>query len=449
MNRVYVLTLGCDKNRVDGEVMIGSLRLAGYPVVDSPEKAEVIVVNTCGFIREAVNESIEMILELAKYKKTHGCRALVVVGCMAERYRDEILKDLPEIDACVGVGQYEKIGEIVGRAGNTSSDIPDATSPIAVGRSLRLAARTDAKMPHIAYVKIAEGCDTNCTYCTIPSIRGAYKSRLFEDIVLECRELVASGVKEIILVAQNTALYGEDIYGTRKLPELLAQIGKTGVAWLRLMYVYPEHVTPKLVDSIAGIDCIVKYIDIPLQHCEDSVLKKMGRGFGKYEITSLIRVLRERIQGLALRTTLMVGFPGETDEEFQSLCDFVRETGFERMGVFPYSQEAGTPASRMKHQVKDAKKRARYEELMLLQQKIHFESQKKYVGKTLSVMVDEFLPDEGTYTGRAYFDAPVTDSVICFTSETCLSPGDFCNVFITETDGYDLVGERRPNEPAK
>ena len=441
MSRIYVLTLGCDKNRVDGEVMIGSLRLAGYQVVDSPDIASVIIVNTCGFIRDASRESIEMILELAEYKKTHGCRALVVVGCMAERYKDEIIKDMPEIDVCVGVGQYEKIAEVVREF--IEPTILSGESFLNTPQNIRLAARADTKMPHTAYVKIAEGCDTNCTYCTIPSIRGAYKSRPIEDIVSECRQLVDSGVKELILVAQDTALYGQDIYGVMKLPELLTEISKTGVAWVRLMYVYPEHIKSTLIDALSSIDCVVKYIDMPLQHCEEKVLKKMGRGSGKYELMSLIRVLRERIEGLAIRTTLMVGFPGETEEDFDNLCDFVEEMRFERMGVFPFSQEEGTPASKMEHQVKENKKKARYKKLMLLQQKIHFASQKSFVGKSLRVIVDEFLADEGTYIGRAYFDAPETDSVIFFTSEIPLAPGDFCDVLITKTNGYDLVGKGR------
>ena len=439
MSRIYVVSLGCDKNRVDGEVMIGSLRNAGYDVVSSPEQALAIVVNTCGFIKDAVQESIDLILELAEYKNTHECEFLFVVGCMAERYKDDVIKDIPEIDAVMGVGEYEKIVDIVGASLTPTGKRNE--------KNMRLAARTDAKMPHVAYVKIAEGCNTNCTYCTIPSIRGPYRSRSMEDIVGECKELVESGVKELILVAQDTALYGDDIYGAKKLPELLQELSNVGAKWIRLMYVYPEHITPKLISAIADIESVCKYIDMPLQHSEDKILKRMGRGSGKYELTNLIRVLRDRIPGLSIRTTLMVGFPGETDEDFDSLCDFVELTRFDRMGVFPYSQEEGTPAAEMKPQVKENVKKSRYKKLMQLQQKIHFENQESYVGQVIEVLMDDFLPDEGIYIGRPYFDALYTDSVVYFTSDTGLNPGDFCEVYITESDNYDLRGKK--HEPTE
>ena len=440
MSQVYVVSLGCDKNRVDGEVMIGSLRCAGYEVVDSPEKALAIVVNTCGFIRDAVRESIDLILELAEYKNTHDCVFLAVVGCMAERYKEEVIKDIPEIDAVMGVGDYEKIAELVGSALHASSSSNNAL------QNPRIAARKDAKQPHVAYVKIAEGCNTNCTYCTIPSIRGPYKSRPMDEIVSECKKLVGSGVKELILVAQDTALYGQDIYGTKKLPELLCEISLTGAKWLRLMYVYPEHITPKLIIAIAEIDNVCKYIDMPLQHSEDKILKAMGRGLGKYELTNLIRVMRESIPNLFIRTTLMVGFPGETDEDFGNLCDFAEHICFDRMGVFPYSREDGTPAATMKPQVKESVKKARYKKLMQLQQKIHFKKQKALVGQVVEVITDDLIPDEGLYVGRPYFDAPETDSVMYFSSNTPLLAGDFCQVLVTASENYDLRGKK--HEPS-
>ena len=452
MSRVYVVSLGCDKNRVDGEVMIGCLRGAGFEVADSPHTAYAIVVNTCGFIKDAVQESIDLILELAEYKNTHECKFLCVVGCMAQRYKDEILKDMPEIDAVMGVGEYEKIVDII-RSGISGKIHADDAPPISANP--RIAARADAKMPHIAYVKIAEGCNSNCAYCTIPMIRGPYKSRLVEEIVEECRLLVEDGVKELILVAQDTALYGQDIYGAKKLPELLEEISKTGVPWIRLMYVYPQHVTPKLIDAISGIENVCKYIDMPLQHCEDKILQKMGRSGGKYELMNLIRVMRDRIPGLYIRTTLMVGFPGETDEDFNCLCEFANQMQFDRMGVFPYSQEDGTPAAVMKPQVKDSIKKSRYKKLMLVQQKIHFEKQKSLVGQVLTVITDDFLTEESMYVGRPYFDAPETDSVICFTSENPVQIGEFCDVLIASSNGYDLQGHvvemdsRGKHEPAK
>ena len=438
MSCVYVVSLGCDKNRVDGEVMIGCLRNAGYEVVDSPKQAQAIVVNTCGFIKDAVQESIELILELAEYKKTHICEFLIVVGCMAQRYREEIFTEIPEIDEVMGVGEYEKIVEIVGARLAARLDASATVNP-------RLAARTDAKHPHIAHVKIAEGCDTNCTYCTIPSIRGPYKSRPMEEIIAECSSLVESGAKELVLVAQDTALYGEDIYGTKKLPELLKKISATGAKWIRLMYVYPEHITPKLLSAIAEVDNVCKYVDMPIQHCEEKILKSMGRGSGKYELTNLIRVMRETIPGIYIRTTLMVGFPGETAQDFNCLCDFVEEVRFDRMGVFPYSPEEGTPAAVMTNQVKESTKKTRYKKLMQLQQKIHFEKQKSLVGTVLEVIIDDFIPDEGCYVGRPYFDAPETDSVVYFSSDVNLSPGNFCHVLVMESENYDLRGQK--NEP--
>ena len=436
MSRVYVVSLGCDKNRVDGEVMIGSLRSAGYEVVESPEQALAIVINTCGFIKDAVRESIDLILELAEYKNTHECKFLFVVGCMAQRYKEEILKDIPEIDAVMGARDYEKIVDIV-RTGLPASPISEK-----MDQNPRLAARTDAKQLHIAYVKIAEGCNTNCTYCTIPAIRGPYKSRPMEDIVAECRMLVESGAKELVLVAQDTALYGYDIYGKKKLPDLLKKISATKVKWIRLMYVYPEHITPRLITAIAEIDNVCKYIDMPLQHSEDKILKSMGRVSGKYELINLIRVMREIIPNLCVRTTLMVGFPGETDEDFSNLCDFAEQIKFDRMGVFPYSQEEGTPAALKKPQVKEKVKKSRYKKLMQLQQQIHFEKQKLLVGKVVEVVTDDFDADEGSYIGRPYFDAPETDSVIYFSSDTPLKPGDFCTVLVTESDNYDLRGQK-------
>ena len=453
MSRVYVVSLGCDKNRVDGEVMIGSLRNAGYEVIDSPEQALVIVVNTCGFIKDAVQESIDLILELAEYKNTHVCEFLFVVGCMAERYKEEIKRDIPEIDDVMGVGEYEKIAALV----SARQGLPIGPQAVASTEDIysygnnnqnpRSAARTDAIRPHIAYVKIAEGCNTNCTYCTIPSIRGPYKSRPIEEVVAECKLLVESGTRELILVAQDTALYGQDIYGKKKLPELLFEISLTGTKWIRLMYVYPEHITPRLISAIAEIDSVCKYIDMPLQHSEDRILKSMGRVFGKYELTSLIRVMRDCIPGLAIRTTLMVGFPGETDRDFINLCDFVEQIRFDRMGVFPYSQEDGTPAASMKSQVKESVKKTRYRKIMQLQQKIHFEKQESLVGQVIEVIIDDFIADEGYYIGRPYSDSPETDSVICFSSESPLGVGNFCKVMITESDNYDLRGQKyEPSE---
>lgn len=433
---IYLMSLGCDKNRVDGEVMVGTLRVAGYEVVNNPAEAKAIIINTCGFISDAVKESLDTVFELAEYKKSGTCRALIIVGCMAQRYKDEIKETIPEADAFVGVGEYEKIADIVASLIGPPAGGGDTPSAI---QSVRLQARKDAEASHIAYVKIAEGCDNRCTYCTIPAIRGAYKSRPMEEILQECRLLVQHGAKELILVAQDTAQYGKDIYGTIKLPQLLEKIAaESGAQWIRLMYAYPEHITPTLIATIADTPQICKYIDMPLQHSEDTILSRMGRKGGKWELMQLIRVLRDRIPDITIRTTIIVGFPGETKEEFQDLYDFIKSTKFERLGVFPYSQEEGTPAASLPNQVPPATKQSRLKKLMQLQQKIHFKSQQKYVGKTIPVIIDTH--QNGEYTARTPYDAYEVDAIVTVTSDKNLKPGDICDVKIIGTLDYDLVG---------
>ena len=442
MAKVYLVSLGCDKNRVDGEVMIGTLRVAGYEVPNDPTQADAIIVNTCGFISDAVQESIDMVLELASYKKAGSCRALIIVGCMAERYRKEIMETIPEADAIVGVGEYENIvGVVAGLIG-----APDISPNVADSGDFylaRLAARVDDAIPHMAYVKISEGCDNHCTYCTIPAIRGGYRSRTMETILEECRLLCEAGAKEIVLVAQDTALYGTDIYGEKRLPVLMREIAaKSGVQWLRLMYAYPEHITQELIDTMAELPQVCKYIDMPIQHSENSVLERMGRSGSRTALLKLISEMREKIPGIAIRTTLMVGFPGEAVEDFKNLYSFAREVKFDRLGVFPYSREEGTPAATMPQQVKPQVKQSRMNRLMNLQQKIHFAKQREYVGQILPVMIDA-KTDEG-YVGRTQYDAYEVDAVVNFTvgdaPEKALSYGQICQVRITEADNYDLRG---------
>jgi len=429
------MSLGCDKNRVDGEVMVGTLCVAGYDVVNNPAEAEAIIINTCGFISDAVKESLDTIFELAEYKKGR-CRALIIVGCMAERYKGEIKETIPEADAFVGVGEYEKIADIVAKYIGKAKGM----SLAADNTNARIQARKDAEASHIAYIKISEGCDNCCTYCTIPAIRGPYKSRPMEEILDECRLLVEYGTKELVLVAQDTALYGIDIYGAVKLPALLKKIAaESGAQWIRLMYAYPEHITPTLITTIAETPQICKYIDMPLQHSEDSVLSRMGRKGGRWELMQLIRVLRERIPDIAIRTTFIVGFPGETKDDFKNLYDFVKETKFERLGVFPYSREEGTTAATMPNQVPPATKQNRLKKLMQLQQEIHFENQQKHVGKTIPVMVDSY--ENGEYTARTQHDAYEVDAVVTIATDKKLKLGDICNVKITSTLDYDLIGE--------
>jgi ribosomal protein S12 methylthiotransferase len=437
-----LVSLGCDKNRVDGEVMIGTLRVAGFEVVSEPSAADVIIVNTCGFIKDAVQESLELVFELAAFKAQGKCRALVIVGCMAERYKDEIKKTIPEADLIIGVGEYDKIAQhIVGLIGETKrvDDLVESYRGQQTQGMARVSARADSELSHIAFVKIAEGCDNHCTYCTIPAIRGKYTSRPVEEILEECRILVGAGAKEIVLVAQDTALYGVDLYGAKKLPDLLYEIAETsGAQWIRLMYVYPEHVNAALITALADIPQVCKYIDMPIQHSEEKILKKMGRTGGKSELERLIRVLRDRVAGIAIRTTLMVGFPGETAEDFKGLLTFAREMKFDRLGVFPYSQEEGTPAALMDGQIKEETKFSRHARLMEQQQKIHFKAQEKYVGQVVRVLVD--TAKNGGFTGRTQHDAYESDTVVHFTADENLQRGDFCNVKIIATDDYDLRG---------
>ncbi|MCL2357952.1 MAG: 30S ribosomal protein S12 methylthiotransferase RimO [Defluviitaleaceae bacterium] len=437
MPDVYLVSLGCDKNRVDGEVMVGTLRGAGFSVVNNPEEAEAIIVNTCGFISDAVAESLDTVFELAEYKQDK-CRALIVVGCMAERYKDEIKAQIPEADAFVGVGEYEKIAEILaGLIGAPAG----AMLPTTADWRLRLGARSDSEIPHVAYVKIAEGCDNSCSYCTIPKIRGKYKSRPEEEILEECCALVNAGAVELVLVAQDTASYGTDIYGAKKLPELLREIAqKSGAKWVRLMYAYPEQITAALIDVISETPEICKYIDMPIQHSEDAVLTGMGRRGTKYELERLICVLRDRVPGIAIRTTLMVGFPGETEENFNAMLDFVEEMRFDRMGAFPYSREEGTSAADFPEQISDEIKSERHSRLMEIQQEIHFARQEKFVGRTLDVIVDS-QNDDGTFIGRTQHDAYEVDGVVYITSSQKLARGQIVPVKIIAADGYDLTGE--------
>jgi len=435
MSNVYLVSLGCDKNRVDGEVMIGTLRNAGYDVVPDPADATAIIVNTCGFIRDAVQESIDLVLELVEYKNHGECQALIVVGCMAQRYRTEIEKEIPEADVIIGVGEYDNIANVV------QNLIGTPKKPITNSQISRIAARSDDIAPHIAYVKIAEGCNNHCTYCTIPSIRGAYKSRKIEDILEETRQLTASGAKEIVLVAQDTALYGIDIYGEKKLPELLKQLAQDSNAlWIRLMYVYPEHITQELIDTMANLPQVCKYIDMPIQHSEDEIISKMGRKGSKTALQKLIKNLRTKMPDITIRTTLIVGFPGETVETFKNMYRFVSTIKFDRLGVFPYSREDGTPAATMPKQVKENIKHARLGRIMALQQQIHFKKQELQIGKTLPVIVDS-QSETGEYIGRTQGDAYEVDGVVIFTSKEKLIQGNVVQVKILGSDQYDLRGQ--------
>ncbi|MCL1788493.1 MAG: 30S ribosomal protein S12 methylthiotransferase RimO [Defluviitaleaceae bacterium] len=437
MPNIYLVSLGCDKNRVDGETMIGTLRNAGYTVIQDPAQAQAIIVNTCGFIKDAVQESIDLILELSEYKTAGDCEALLVVGCMAQRYRKEIEEAIPEADLIIGVGEYENIAHAL----ENLIGPPDVPQNLETATLSRIAARIDDMTPHIAYVKIAEGCDNCCTYCTIPSIRGPYRSRPMADILEESRQLVAAGARELVLVAQDTSLYGTDIYGEKRLPELLRELAQTsGATWIRLMYVYPEHITDELIDTMAALPQVCHYIDMPIQHSEDPIIKLMGRGGSKAGLVVLIKKLRAKMPDIAIRTTLIVSFPGETTRDFEDMEKFVQAMQFDRLGVFPYSREDGTPAAKLPHQVRESTKLARLERLMDAQQKIHFAKQAGHVGRVLQVMVDS-REETGEYIGRTQWDAYEVDSVVVFTADEVLAPGEVYPVRITQSDGYDLQGE--------
>lgn len=434
--KVGMISLGCPKNQVDGEALLAKLVQAGYQIVNEIENSDVMIVNTCGFIEDAKREAIDAILEVAQYKEAGLISAIVVTGCLAERYQDEILKEMPEVDAVIGIGANSDIVKVCDKAlcGIKTSNFPNKCYlPLDGERML-------STPPHWAYLKIAEGCDNRCAYCAIPGIRGNFRSRTIESVVDEAKSLVNRGVKEIILVAQDTTKYGQDLYGEYSLDKLLKELVKIdGLEWIRLFYCYPQRITDSLIDVIANEDKVCKYIDIPLQHSDATVLKNMNRVGDGNDYGVLLNKMREAIPGLALRTTFMVGFPGETDEQFENLCEFVKDMKFDKMGCFTFSPEEDTPAFDMKNQIDEDVKKRRQEVLMNAQLFITEASNKGRVGNVYKVIVDSFA--DGKYTGRSYMDSPEIDSGIIFTSNKKLNIGDFVDVKITDFDGYDLIGE--------
>lgn len=436
---VGMVNLGCAKNQVDAEIMLKKLEDAGYEIKDEPADADAVLINTCAFIDAAKRESIDNILEFAKLKKEGKIKAIIVTGCLAERYREEVMKELPEADAVTGIGANGNIAETVGKVlgGRTAQAFPPKDKlPLCGSRRL-------LTPPWYAYVKIAEGCDNRCAYCAIPFIRGKYRSRKIENIVEESEKLVLSGVKEIILVAQDTSKYGRDIYGKLMLPELLRRLCKIdGLEWIRILYCYPDTVTNELLETIASEKKIVNYIDLPLQHCSGHVLKAMRRAGDKESISALIRKMRGKVPGLTLRTTLMVGFPGETEQDFEELCGFVREMRFERMGCFSYSQEEGTLAASMPCQIDDDTKRRRLEFIMEEQMNIMQDHGEAMEGKTLKVLCEGVDAESGCFIGRSYMDSPDVDGSIIFSAKGGKPAfGEFVNVKITSCSDGDLHGE--------
>ena len=438
MNILFV-SLGCDKNLVDTEVMLGLLASRGHQMVDSEEIADVIVINTCCFIHDAKEESIQTILEMAEYKKAGSCKALIVTGCLAQRYKQEIIDEIEEVDAVLGTTSYDKIVEAIDEAlaGHTSVEMTDIDA-LPLVESKRLVTTGG----HCAYLKVAVGCDKHCTYCIIPKIRGNFRSVPIERLLKEAEDLVAQGVKEIILVAQETTLYGKDLYGEKSLHKLLRELCKiSGLRWIRILYCYPEEITDELIQVIKEEDKICNYLDLPIQHASDGILKRMGRRTSKEQLVEIIGKLRKEIPDIAIRTTLITGFPGETQEQHEELMEFVDEMEFDRLGVFTYSPEEDTPAAVMPDQIPEDVKEDRQAELMELQQEIAFDLAEEMIGREVLVMIEGKVADENAYVGRTYKDAPNVDGLIFVESEEELMSGDFARVRITGALEYDLMGE--------
>lgn len=436
---IYFVSLGCDKNLVDSEVMLGMLTQKGYTLTDDETKADIIVVNTCSFIHDAKEESINTLLEMAEYKKSGRARVLIAAGCLAQRYQKEILDEIEEVDGVIGTTGYGDICDVVEKAlaGERLLDVHDLSElpPIDVKRVITTGG-------YSSYLKIAEGCDKHCSYCIIPKIRGEYRSYPMEQILKDARDLAGAGVKELNIVAQETTMYGKDLYGKKAFPELLKKLCQIDeIRWIRILYCYPEEITDELIQVIKDEDKICNYLDLPIQHANDAILKRMGRQTDRAALEEIIGKLRREIPDIALRTTLITGFPGETQEQHEDLMDFVREMRFDRLGVFTYSAEEGTAAARMPDQIDENVKEHRRSELMELQQDIAFELSDSMVGRRLHVLVEGKLPEDDIYIGRTYRDAPDVDGYIFISAEEELMSGDFVDVLVTASNEYDLIGE--------
>lgn len=438
MNVLFV-SLGCDKNLVDSEVMLGLLRDKGYSLTNEEAEADIIVINTCCFIHDAKEESIQTILEMAEYKKLGRLKVLLVTGCLAQRYQSEILQEIPEVDAVLGTTATDKIVEEIEKALNgekTECYVDLQALPLPQTN------RVNTTGGYFSYLKIAEGCDKHCTYCIIPSLRGNYRSIPMEHLIKEAQFLAEGGVKELTLIAQETTVYGVDLYGKKMLPELLERLCEIdGIEWIRLLYCYPEEITDELIETMKRQPKICHYLDMPIQHAADTVLKRMGRRTSHKELDDLIAKLRREIPDIALRTSLITGFPQETEEEHQELLEFVKTAGFERLGVFTYSKEENTAAARMKGQITKKVKVQRQKELMNLQQQISKKRGEEKVGKTLRVMIEGKLPEDDIFIGRSYMDAPNVDGFVFVHSKDSYLSGEFVDVKITQAKEYDLVGE--------
>ena len=437
--KILFISLGCDKNLVDTEVMLGLLASRGYEMTDDETQADIIVVNTCCFIHDAKEESIQHILEMAEYKKSGQVKALIVTGCLAQRYRQEILDEIPEVDEVLGTTAYDQILEAVDSAlaGQHSVMLSDIDA-MPLPETKRLVTTGG----HFAYLKIAEGCDKHCTYCIIPKIRGNFRSVPMERLVREAEDLAEQGVKELILVAQETTLYGKDLYGEKSLHVLLKKLSAIGgIRWIRILYCYPEEITDELIQVIKEEPKVCHYLDLPIQHANDEILRRMGRRTSKQELIDIVEKLRREIPDICLRTTLITGFPGETKEQHEELMDFVDEMEFDRLGVFTYSPEEDTPAAVMPDQIDEEVKEERQAEIMELQQDIAFDNAQDMVGREVLVMIEGKVADENAYVGRTYRDAPNVDGLIFINTDEELLSGDFARVKVTGAVDYDLIGE--------
>lgn len=437
--KILFVSLGCDKNLVDTENMLGILKNKGFEFTDDEWEADIIAINTCCFIGDAKQESINTILEMAEHKKDAKCKVLVVAGCLAHRYQDEIIKEIPEVDAFVGTSSYDKIADMINSVleeKGISNFVEDANRMPMVE-----ADRIVTTPGYYEYLKIAEGCDKHCTYCVIPKVRGSFRSFPIEYLVNQTKKLVEGGVKEIILVAQETTLYGVDLYGKKSLPKLLHNLGLIeGLEWIRILYCYPEEINDELIEAIKNEPKVCHYLDMPIQHASDNILKRMGRRTSKQELTDIVAKLRREIPDIALRTTLITGFPGETDVDHEEVMQFIDECEFDRLGVFTYSREEDTVAAQMPDQIDEEIKEKYRDELMQLQQEISADRSAAMIGRIVRVMIEGFIPEDNTYVGRSYKDAPNVDGLVFVECDRELMSGDFIDVKITGSTEYDLIG---------
>lgn len=437
--KILFVSLGCDKNLVDTENMLGILKNKGFEFTDDEWEADIIAINTCCFIGDAKQESINTILEMAEHKKDARCKVLVVAGCLAHRYQDEIIKEIPEVDAFVGTSSYDKIADMINSVleeKGISNFVEDANRMPMVE-----ADRIVTTPGYYEYLKIAEGCDKHCTYCVIPKVRGSFRSFPIEYLVNQTKKLVEGGVKEIILVAQETTLYGVDLYGKKSLPKLLYNLGLIeGLEWIRILYCYPEEINDELIEAIKNEPKVCHYLDMPIQHASDNILKRMGRRTSKQELTDIVAKLRREIPDIALRTTLITGFPGETDVDHEEVMQFIDECEFDRLGVFTYSREEDTVAAQMPDQIDEEIKEKYRDELMQLQQEISADRSAAMIGRIVRVMIEGFIPEDNTYVGRSYKDAPNVDGLVFVECDRELMSGDFIDVKITGSTEYDLIG---------